>query len=267
MSTSRFTGAAPYYRLFRPGIPPEAVAVLNAETDRLGTVRRLLDLGTGTGQVPAALHAAFTEIDAVEADAGMLTEADAVLRAAVGERTVLRLHHQHAEDFTPPYPGWSADMVTICRAFHWMDQPVVLDALDRYTAPAGVLAVMGDGSLWTARTRWTDALRELIQDHLGPQRRAGTGTFTSHDRSYADVLADSPFPRVEKIVIPVRRVWNPEQVIGYLYSTSFAAQHLFGERLAAFETAARRLLDELACTGPLVEPAEFQILLARREAA
>ncbi|GGL54809.1 hypothetical protein [Planomonospora parontospora] len=64
MSAGRFTSTAPYYRVFRPGIPAGAVAALTAEADRLGPARRLLDLGTGTGQVPAALHAAFYRLDA-----------------------------------------------------------------------------------------------------------------------------------------------------------------------------------------------------------
>ncbi|MEU4229594.1 class I SAM-dependent methyltransferase [Nonomuraea sp. NPDC026600] len=258
---SKFAGTARYYRLYRLGIPAEAVQLLRAEADRLAPTRRLLDLGTGTGQVPAALHQTFTEIDAVEPDADMVAQANAALRSLIPE---VRLHHQQAEDFTPPYLGWRADLVTICRAFHWMDQDALLKKLDTYVAESGVVAVMGDGSLWTARNPWTDALRTLIQHFLGEQRRAGDQTYAHHDRPYAQVLADSAFSRVSEHPIALKRVWTPEQVIGYLYSTSFAARPLFGEAIEEFEEEATTLLQEFAAGGPLLEEVEFQVVLARR---
>ncbi|GIH70732.1 class I SAM-dependent methyltransferase [Sphaerimonospora thailandensis] len=263
-----FTGTTPYYRRYRPGIPPEAAELLASRVNHLAPPRRLLDLGSGTGQVPAALWEAFTEVDVVEPDEGMITQAGAALRPLLPGTTTLRLHHRRAEDFAPPYAGWMADLVTICRAFHWMDQPAVLKALDGYVSADGAVAVMGDGSLWTARTTWTDALRALIQEFLGEQRRAGSGqTYAHHDKPYAQVLAESAFCQVEETRIPVRRIWTPEQVIGYLYSTSFAARPLFGDRIEEFEAAATDLLTTHAGTGALVEDADFQIVLACRPAA
>ncbi|WP_240152232.1 hypothetical protein [Streptomyces mobaraensis] len=67
-------------------------------------------------------------MDVVEADAGMLAEAESALASLPA--TVVRLHHSRAEDFTPPAATWKADLVTICRAFHWMDQQKVLTMLD-----------------------------------------------------------------------------------------------------------------------------------------
>lgn len=146
-----------------------------------------------------------------------------------------------------------------------MDQPAVLEALDGYVSSGGVVAVMGDGSLWTARTCWTDALRALIQEFLGVRRRAGSEqTYAHHDKPYAQVLAESAFGRVEEVRIPVRRIWTPEQVIGYLYSTSFAARTLFGDRIEEFEAAATDLLTTYAGTDALVEDADFHVVLARR---
>ncbi|MFF0250344.1 hypothetical protein ACWEU6_10305 [Streptosporangium sandarakinum] len=215
--------------------------------------------------MPAALHEVFTEIDAVEPDTDMVAQADAALRPLLPEG--LRLHHQQAEDFTPPYPGWRADLVTICRAFHWMDQPALLNKLDTCVASTGVVAVMSDGSLWTARSAWTDALRRLIQRFLGEQRRAGGQTYAHHDRPYAEVLAESAFSHVAEHRIALKRAWTPEQVIGYLYSTSFAARSLFGEAIEEFEDEAITLLQQFAADGPLLEDVEFQVLLARRPGA
>ena len=37
--------------------------------------------------------------------------------------------------------------------------------------------------------------------------------------------------------IPLTREWDIQSILGYLYSTSFAARHLFGHRLMEFEEA------------------------------
>ncbi|GAA2255651.1 class I SAM-dependent methyltransferase [Kitasatospora cystarginea] len=260
---SLFPGAAHAYRTFRPGLPEAAVTLLT-DTVRGTPSPVLLDLGTGTGQVPAALHQAFARVDIVEPDAEMIAEAEQVLRPLLRDKP-LGVHHCPAEEFTAPYPSYAANLASISRAFHWMNQERVLHLLDGVTAPDAVLAVMGEGSLWTAQSAWTDALRELIQTYLGPERRAGTeGTYTRTQRHREEVLAGSPFSRIEEHVLPVVRQWTPQQVLGYLSSTSFAADRLFGNQLAAFQTQALELLDRHAEAGGLTENAEFTVLLARR---
>jgi hypothetical protein len=146
-----------------------------------------------------------------------------------------------------------------------MDQPAVLSLLDGCTAKDAAVVVMGDGSLWTARSTWTDALRSLIQEYTGSERRAGKGkTYAAHDRPYREILAESPFPDVEERTIPVERPWTPQTVIGYLYSTSFASRPLFGDRLEEFEERALALLTEHNYRGGLNELARFDVLIARR---
>ncbi|WP_327188036.1 class I SAM-dependent methyltransferase [Streptomyces sp. NBC_01334] len=259
---SEFAGTAPYYAAYRPGIPEASVHLLSqAVAGKQNPI--LLDLGSGTGQVPAALHTAFAEIDVVERDPGMLGEADKALAGLPA--TTVRLHNRQAEDFIPPYADWAADMVTICRAFHWMDQPAVLSLLEGCTVKDATIAVMGDGSLWTARSAWTDALRSMIQEYTGSERRAGKDkTYAAHDRPYRDILIESAFADVEEHTIPIKRPWTPQTVIGYLYSTSFAARPLFGNQLEEFQERALALLTEHADAGVLIEHARFDVLLARR---
>jgi predicted DNA-binding protein with PD1-like motif len=55
-----------------------------------------------------------------------------------------------------------------------------------------------------------------------------------------------------------------ESVTGYLHSTSFAASHLFGPRLAEFDEAVRARLEELSEGGTLVDDSEFHIHIATR---
>lgn len=257
---NQFDTTASFYAAYRPGIPRAAVELL-ARRVAGQEDRALLDLGSGTGQVPLALAGTTSEIDVVEQDAGMLGEAD---KALAGLPVTVRLHNTSAEQFTPP-ASYRADLVTVCRAFHWMKQDVVLSRLEGMTAPDATVAVMGDGSLWTARAAWTDALRALIQEYLGTKRRAGVGKeYTAHARPYCEILGESPFDQVEEHTIAVEREWTTETVIGYLYSTSFAARPLFGEQVEGFERRARVLLDEHADASGLIEHASFQVVLGRR---
>ncbi|MER5402859.1 hypothetical protein [Streptomyces sp. NPDC002599] len=141
----------------------------------------------------------------------------------------------------------------------------VLEMADRVAAPGAAVAVMGDGSLWTHDVDWTRALRELIQRYLGAERRAGAHrSYAEPRRSYEEDLAASAFNDVTEHRFPVTRTWAPQEVLGYLSTTSFAAPELFAERHEAFEDEALALLHAHAVDGALVEEAMFRVLLARR---
>ncbi|MFF5969925.1 class I SAM-dependent methyltransferase [Streptomyces sp. NPDC012769] len=260
-----FTSAADYAR-HRPGIPPVAVSLL-ADTMRDVDRPVLLDLGSGTGQVPAALLPAvprIARVDLVDPDQNMLRQAAATLEPLLGGRPA-GFHLVAAEGFTPPFNGYQADLITCARSFHWMDRSAVLRMADRVTAAGAAVAIMGDGSLWTYRADWTAALKQLIQSYLGEERRAGTGgVYAGPGRPYEDDLAASPFSQVTERRFPVRRVWTPAQVLGYLRSTSFARPDFFGGRHDRFEAEALELLERHSELGGLVEDAVFTVLLAQR---
>ncbi|MEU3355124.1 hypothetical protein [Streptomyces sp. NPDC037389] len=172
-----------------------------------------------------------------------------------------------AEDFTPPSKTWRADLVTICRAFHRIDQDTLLRQLEKWAAPQAAVAVMGDRSLWTLDNDWTKALRPLIRSFLGDDRRAVlSDIFNPHDRPYVEVLAGSAFSDVQEYRFEEEREWTPYQVIGYLSSTSFASRAVFGDKWHAFERQALRLLTEHCDegTGLLTEDNAFTVLLAFR---
>ncbi|WP_282697653.1 methyltransferase domain-containing protein [Streptomyces sp. CC208A] len=259
-------GSAADYARYRPGLPDAAVHLL-AATQHGVPDPVLLDLGTGTGQVPRALLPVLrrlVHIDLVDVHQHMLQTALTALEPVRGSCTVNAFTGE-AHTFAPSAPGRAPTLITCSRAFHWMSHPEVLDMADRVAAPHAVVAIMGDGSLWTHQADWTAALRELIQTYLGDDRRAGTrGTYTGPGRPYEDDLADSAFSDVTEHRFPVARTWTPEDVLGYLRTTSFARPDLFAGHHYAFETAALRLLQEHARGGVLKEDAEFTVLLARR---
>ncbi|MEV0702673.1 class I SAM-dependent methyltransferase [Saccharopolyspora sp. NPDC050389] len=261
---SLFTGTATYYRQFRPGIPEDVAVVLDqAAPVRPSGPRRLLDVGTGTGLVVEALLGRFDDVIAVDNDAHMLAAAESSLRPKLPENSRLSLVESSAEDFTPP-TGWQAELVTVCRAFHWLDQATILTLLDRQVAPDGTVAIFADNSFWAAGSPWKEAVREVIKSFLGEQRRAGAGTFQHHNRPYSEIMQESPFNEVEEVRVPVHRTWTTESILGYLYSTSFAAPHLFGDQLKEFEAAVKNRLADFSDNDTFPEDNEFLIRLGRR---
>lgn len=259
---STFAGTVEHYRKYRPGITPEVAEILTAAVPGRRP-RRLLDVGTGTGLVVEALVDDFDGIIAIDTDADMLAAAETALRPLVPAGTQLTLQRCAAEEFTPP-DDWRADLVTICRAFHWLDQAGVLRQLDDQVATDGAVAIFGDNSFWVAGSPWKSAVRGVIQDFLGEERRAGGGVFRHHDRPYSEIMQESPFNLVEETRVPVHRTWSAESILGYLYSTSFAAPHLFGERLAEFEAAVRQTLAGFSDDDTFEEHNEFLIRIGRR---
>lgn len=260
-----FEGTAGYYGRHRPGLPPEAIALL-ASVGSASRPRRLLDIGTGTGLVVKALLDRFDDIIALDTDAEMLAIAETDLRWRLPHGARLSLCRGAAEEFLPP-PGWRADLVTLCRVFRWLDRPAVLARLNQHVAPHGAVAVLADRGLWTATNPWLQAVRGVVQDFLGPQRRASIGAFTATPEPFGQTLRASAFSDVTESYVPVRRTWSSDGVLDSLYSTTFAAPHLlFGDRRDRFETAVKRILALFSDNDTFIEDNTFVVHLGRRPA-
>ncbi|GAB2330418.1 class I SAM-dependent methyltransferase [Streptomyces griseoincarnatus] len=217
-----FAAAAAGYDRYRPGVPAEAAELL-ADTLRNLPDPTLLDRGTGTGQVPKALLKALpslAHVEGVDWSRQMLDQARVALTPLLGSCT-LSLVQTSADVYKPlaPLPGeeWrTPDLITCCRAFHWMSGPDVLAMAHRVAAPQASLAIMGDGSLWSYEADWTRALRHLIQQYLGPGGRAGTmGDYPQPIRPFQEELADSAWSDVAEHRFPITRSWTAESVLGY----------------------------------------------------
>ncbi|GAA4918956.1 methyltransferase family protein [Stackebrandtia albiflava] len=255
-----FHGTAQWYARYRPGIADAVTDAIRAAVPGHGG--RLLDLGCGTGQVAAALPE-FTDVVGIDPDADMLTAARHALAAAPDRRRV-RLLHGPAE--TVPLPeGWTPDLVTACRSFHWMNGPAVLHRLTKLPGRF-TMALMGDGTVWTAAEPWAVAVRGLIQRFLGERRRAGGGHFDVAERPFTEELAAAGFTEVAASYLPVSRSWTPERVRGYLYSTSYSAPALYGDRLPEFERELAATLADHSTDGVLTEAVTWELILARHEA-
>ena len=256
-----FRGTASYYDRFRPGISPELAKLLIGAISACSTPQTLLDLGTGSGQVPATIGRNFKSVICIDTDKEMLGFARRRLHSLVDKGIEVTLIAARAEDFTVP-AGWLASLVTISRAFHWMDRELVLSRLDPVVAAKGAVAVFADRSFWNPDSEWKQIVKQCITDYLGPERRAGSGTYSIDDRSHADVLTASAFSEVEESFIPVRRTWTVDGVIGNLFSTSFASRAVLGSKADVFESDLRERLAPFSHS--LDEDNAFAVQVGRR---
>lgn len=260
---SAFSGTAQYYDLYRPSIPVELVERIVASTQNSGSAAHLLDLGTGTGKVLERFLPHFTDIIAVEPETEMMALAKRRLVPHMAADTSIHFVTGRAEDIELP-EEWHASLVTICRAFHWMDRAAVLQKLASIVAPGGTVAIFGDSSMWNLDQSWCLIVKGIVQEILGQERRSGDGIFMPPKEPYREMLQASAFSTIEEFDLPVERTWTIDQIIGYLYSTSFAAKSLFGDYVDQFESAVRQRLEPLAENGVFKETNNFNVLLAKR---
>lgn len=265
MNHTYFEGLAERYDRYRPGIPADVCSILSGLVETEAThSARLLDLGTGTGQVIFDCGNRFATLVGVELDAGMVEIArnKAARHPEISHKDVRWVVASAEEYLDSTYETF--DLVTICRAFHWLDQEGVLTRLDRVVATRGKVVVCGDGSLWNAPDAWAKAIKATIQQFLGEDRRARSTKFTHHDRPYIEIMQESPFFDAQRLEVRGVREWTIEQIMGYLFSTTFAAPELFGSRVGEFENTMRERLAEYRDGDSLKENYEFTLIVGQR---
>jgi SAM-dependent methyltransferase len=234
-SRTLFDGTASYYARYRPPYPAEAIRAL---VDRFGLNPRtyVMDLGCGTGQVALPLSAHGSPVIAVDPNPDMLAEGIRTqnlgyfgdIRWVLGDDTGLSAAR---------FPG-----VRLCvmgASFHWTDRAALLSVLDGMLDRTGGVALLsGSASIWSKNATvlgpWVDVAREVVQEFLGPQRRAGSSTYSHPIQGHEEVLAESAFSRIRRTQFTTTRVLSVDDVIGLQLSTSYASPALLGERLPAF---------------------------------
>lgn len=168
-----FGEAADDYDEFRPSYPPSLVARALAEVD--GPVRRVLEVGAGTGKATRLLARHRVRVDAVEPDPAM---------AAVHRRRVrhpgVRLHVGRFEAF-PARPGVH-DVVLAAQSWHWVDPRRGIEVAHRALRPGGALALLWNRPAPRHDPELAEALQAAYRAHaphlafeVGPDRWSDPG--------------------------------------------------------------------------------------------
>jgi SAM-dependent methyltransferase len=263
-----YRGSAAYYTRGRPPYSRSLASTLAIELDLDGR-GRFLDIGCGPGTLTMALANHFEEAIGLDPDAEML--------AAAAERAIAANNIRWVQALAEDIPGLNLGrfrLVTFGQSFHWTERERVAEAVFEILEPGGELALIGhahEGRLPPAGPGYPpiphDAIQALIGRYLGTRRRAGQGYFSKCADRHEDVLARTRFGK-PRIVFCAGRADIVQEIDGVLanyLSTSFAAPHLFGERLSAFEADFRAELAARSPSGLFWDwPGDTEILLAHK---
>jgi SAM-dependent methyltransferase len=265
-----YLGSAAHYRRGRPAYAPELEAVLAREAGLDGT-GRLLDGGCGPGVLTIRLAPLFTQAVGLDPDAGMLAEG----RRAAGERGAgnIRWVQGLAEDLPAVAPG-PYRLVTFGLSFHWTDEHRVAETVYDMLEPGGTLALVAHTV--TGRPRPPDPgvpaiphdeIRALVEKYLGSTRRAGQGTAPQRAHRFEDVLARTRFGSPRQFFVPglPDLMRDSDSVLSGYLSMSWAAPHLFGDRLDDFAAEVRALLASRSADGYFWDwPGDTEVVMARK---
>ncbi|MFC9456137.1 class I SAM-dependent methyltransferase [Streptomyces sp. NPDC056983] len=268
---SLFAGTARHYRRGRLPYAPGLAGTL-AEVLQLDGRGRLIDVGCGPGVIGLSLAHLFSEIVGVDPDRGMVAEAtrEAAEQGVAGKA---RWVQARAEDL--PAGLGTFDVATFAQSFHWMDRDLVAVTIKGMLKAGGVLAHISDLKTETGHGTETgtgtetgavagfphpaaprSAIDELVQQYLGPVRRAGRGVLPhGTPGGEAAVLTRAGFSGPQRHVVPGGRPLerSADDLVAGVFSMSFSAPHLFGTRRDAFETDLRQLLRGASPSGRFSE--------------
>ena len=245
-----YAGSAGHYVLGRVPYPPQVAQTLveSLGLDRTGV---MLDVGCGPGSLTLLLAPYVAEAIGVDADSDMLTTA-ASIATRRGIQNV-RWKHLRAEHLPGGLP--SPRVITLAQSFHWMDRPRVAQILRDMLEPGGALVHVSATTHWGAGAEQTDragappwrAIETLVATYLGSDRRAGQGTRGAERDDEDAIYGAAGFGGPQRLEVPGWAVQRSrDDVVAAVHSLSWAAPHLFGDRLTQFDSDLNRLLADAA---------------------
>jgi ubiquinone/menaquinone biosynthesis C-methylase UbiE len=254
----RFRTTAPFYARYRQPYPERLIARV-IDLTGLKPGARVLDLGCGPGPLAVAFARAGMKVTAVDPEPEMLAQARAQAQAAE-----VAIDFRQGSSFDLPADIGPLDLVTMGRAFHWMDRAATLALLDTLVVPGGALACFEDEHPKTAENRWYTLLDE-VSARFGAEEFAHRAARRQSDyRAHVSFLLDSPFRDIESVGVMLCRRITADDILGLAFSRSVTAPQRLGERAAAFEAELRRELAVLSPGGVFAEIADMQAMVARR---
>jgi SAM-dependent methyltransferase len=253
-----FKGTAAYYAEYRPPYPEELLSDLLPDA-RVHDDAWLLDLGCGPGHVTLVLVPHFSQTWAVDPEREMIDEGQRRTPSDLKDRVCWICSSAEALDVE----SGRFHVVTIGEAFHRMDQRLVAARAREWLVPGGRIAILGYKHMWHGTEDWKRAVCDVLTHYRERQpsdvpSQAGSESVMTFD----DVLRATGYRDVVRREYHQSRVWDADEVIGYLYSVSIYSKRALGDRTAAFEHDIRRALYTSHPSGQYTECAMFECLSA-----
>jgi SAM-dependent methyltransferase len=269
-----FQGSAAYYEQGRLPYAPGWVEQLAAALDLDGR-GRLLDVGCGPGTVTVPLASRFDAAVGLDPDLDMLARAQ---RCAM-EQGVPNVRWVAARAEELPAGLGRFTVVSFAQSFHWTDRNTVAKIVFRMLEPAGAVVHISDckepplaGPVpLQAPAPPRAEMADLVRRHLGPQRRAGQGVLPNGTPGREDLVVErAGFVDLRRLIVPAGGVVgrSVDDLVGWVFSRSASAPHLFGRRLGDFERDLRALLTGTSADGRFAEQLpDTEIMIWRKPSA
>jgi SAM-dependent methyltransferase len=254
----RFRELVGFYTTGRPTYP-RLLARRVADLVGLDGSQTVLDLGTGPGFLALDFHPFAAKVIGVDPEAEMLR---AARRNAAKAGKEIEFILGSAGDLGPQFGR--LHLVTIGRAFHWMDRPRTLEALDALIEPNGGVALFQDSYPVVPVNDWQPSFQAIL-DYYGAEDPARVRTHGN--KNHEAVLLESAFSHLERIAVLEPRRTLIEHLVDRSLSYARAWEGRPGSRLKDMALEVRDALAPYATNGTVQEVLEGTALIARRPAA
>ena len=252
----RFKAAAKHYLAGRPAYAQGLISRIVKDLG-LRAEDAVMDLGCGPGQL-AMLFAPFVRsVLAVDPSAEML---EVARHAANG---VDNVHFKSGSSFDIGPELGTFKLVTIGRAFHWMDRSDTLRRLDAMVEGDGAVVLFSDSHPKHRDNAWVEPYQRIIDDHAAEdfQRARRCSVDWPSDE---EILLDSPFARLERVSVVEKRSLPSEHLVERALSISAINEAVLGGKMDRLINDIQDLSLRFSLGGIVSEVIETSALIARR---
>jgi SAM-dependent methyltransferase len=253
----RFRSAAKYYLLGRP--PYSSLLIRRVvELCALNATHKILDLGTGPGQLAVAFAPFVREVTALDPEPEML---EIGRRNASSGHFKIKFVQGNSYDLGPQLGRFQA--ATIGRAFHWMDRTATLNLLDTMIESSGAVVLFNDSHPEVPENSWHSSFNKVIEHYSAgdvEREKLRSPTWLKHEA----ILLASPFHEIERISFIERRLTAVERFTDRALSFSSTSRERLGDKADDLASEIRELMANFARDGVVAEVVESTALIARR---
>jgi SAM-dependent methyltransferase len=255
----RFRSTVPYYLKGRPVYPARLIRRVVLLCGLTAT-QRVMDLGCGPGQLAVAFAPFAAEVVAIDPEPAML---DAAADHAAQAGVEVRFIEASSDDLDSALGLFR--LVTIGRAFHWMNRTRTLGRLDQLIDTSGAVVLFRDRHPDLPDNAWRVPYRALTE-RFAVQDDARNRRTSAGWQPHEAVLLESPFCCLERITV-IERLRTPvETFVDRALSMSSMAPARIGARSEDLACEMRALMAGFATNGHVTEIVESDALIARRPA-